>query len=183
MPYTAPLHSGNAPKSRLLFLRWALLALLLTAELLGLSIRFDTAVLEADSTGWARFVGNAAPAFLQIALAFMAAFLLALAPRLKAIALVAQRSAKTHRWPGWLLAHLLVYGVFYWLTLTVFSAASSGGSLSGGLLAAWAGLGVANVGLWLFVVAPVGFWAGLLNDEWRALIIAVLAGTAAWLGG
>lgn len=183
MPYIKPLLSGTPSKPRLLLLRWTLLALLLTAELLALSIRFDTAVLEADTTGWAKLAGDTAPAFLRIALAFVAAFLLALAPRFKAIALEAQRCAKAHRWIEWLLAHLLVYGTFYWLTLIVFSTATGGGSLSGGLLAAWIGLGIANVCLWLLAVAPAVFWTGLLAGEWRSLIIAVLAGTAAWLFG
>ena len=183
MPNIVSLHSGYDPKRWPLLLRWGFLALLLTAELLILSIHFDTAVLEADTTGWARLAGNTAPAFLRIALAFVAAFLLALAPRFKTIVLAAQRCAQTHRWIEWLLAHLLVYGAFYWLTLAVFSAAASGGSLSGGLLAVWLGLGIANVCLWLFVVAPAGFWVGLLSGEWRSLVIAVLAGTAAWLSG
>ncbi|MGZ8907908.1 MAG: exosortase E/protease, VPEID-CTERM system [Methylobacter sp.] len=183
MPFIQLLHSGNSQKTWPLLLRWGFLALLLVAELLGLSVRFDTAVLEADTTGWAQLVGNTAPAFLRIALAFVAAFLLSLAPRLKAIALEAQQRAQAHRWGRWLLSHLLAYGAFYWITLAVFSGAESGGNLSGGLLAVWAGLGFANVCLWLLAIASFGFWAGLLAGEWQSLIIAFLAGTAAWLGG
>ena len=55
--------------------------------------------------------------------------------------------------------------------------------VSAGRFAAWVLAGAGWAMSWLWAVAPARFWEDLARREWRALAIAALAGTVAWLGG
>ncbi|MCX7108965.1 MAG: exosortase E/protease, VPEID-CTERM system [Proteobacteria bacterium] len=165
-----------------LTLRFCLLVLVLTAELLGLSVNFDNEVFATDPSWWTRLAFKL-PVFLRIGLAFAAVFLLMLSPRIGGIVGEARHRASEHPWLRWLLSHLCVFGVFYLATATVFASAANSGQVSGSLMGLWVCLGIANLLSWLLAVAPSGFWLGLASRERWPLVYAALAGTLAWLGG
>ncbi len=176
------LPSNNYVDSWLLSVRWFLLAGVLTAELLGLTVCFDTAALSADDSWWTRLAGNT-PEFIRISLAFVAAFILILTPRFKTTLQEARKCSLEHLWRRWLLLHLLAFGAFYLTTLMVFENAVGGGHLSSGLLIFWASLGIAVLSLWFLAAAPLRYWFTLLFRERLSLMVAALVGMAAWLGG
>jgi len=60
---------------------------------------------------WARGLGDT-PVLLRAALAFSAAFLLLVSPRLKAIASALAQKAASHRWWPWLILQLAAIGLF-----------------------------------------------------------------------
>ena len=172
----------DSPLSRAFgsWFRWSLLLILLAAELLFLSVRFDTAALSKGDNEWIRLAGDA-PTGLRILLASLAAFLLIVFPRLKSIADEARRAALGHAWVGWLLLlHGLAFGAFYPATTALFKAAAAGQYPAGGALAAWAGLGGTVAALWLLAAAPLRYWLGLVSREKLALLAAAMAGGAAW---
>ncbi len=165
-----------------LSLRWGLLAAVPIIELIGLSVCFDTLVLSKRDSEWTHLAGEA-PALLRLVLAFLAAFLLILAPRIQALVGEARQFALSHLWWRWLLIHLLIFLAFCEVTTLLFDLAAAGAEIPGILIAGWAGLGLASFGLWLEVMLPMGFWVRLFSREGLALLAAMLAGLAAWLGG
>ncbi len=162
-----------------LLIRCCLLAGLLAAEVLGLTIRFDSQSLSDSGVGWAQLLGHA-PDMLRMGLAFIAAFLLIAGPRLKELLQDAWQGAGRHRWWPWLALHLPVFGGFYLCTSLIFQGDATAFSLPIVWLAGWTGLGAATFGLWLFALAPVRFWWGFVRRERPALLAAALAGLAAW---
>ena len=166
---------------RRLGLRWALPALLLVAEVIGLSMRFDTASLSRADAWLTRFAGDI-PALLRVAFAFTGAFLL-LAPRLRTIGAEALRTTVGHRWLVGLLLHLAAFGAFFWTTVEVFDYADADRRLPAALLGFWVALAGLSLVLLLSTAAPPGFWFGMLLREKLPLAAAALAGTVAWLGG
>ena len=165
-----------------LAIRWGVLVAALATELLGLSIRFDTAALSGDDSWWTQWAGHL-PQVLRIALAFTGALVLLLTPRLTGIIHEARRSAENHAWLPRLVLHLLVFAAFCWATTALFGSAERGIRLPGLQVAGWFGLGMASCCLWLGTLAPGGFWFRLAGRESRPLAAAVLAGLLAWLFG
>lgn len=162
--------------------RWFLLLGVLVTELLGLTIRFDTAALSKDDSWSTRLAGNA-PEFIRISLAVVATFVLVLTPRFKATIQEVRQCSQAHLWQRWLLLHLLVFGAFYLTTSVVFERAAGGSHPVDVMLGFWSVLGIAVFAFWFLAVAPTQYWLGLLSRERLSLMVAVIAGTAAWLGG
>ncbi|MDD5297711.1 MAG: exosortase E/protease, VPEID-CTERM system [Rhodocyclaceae bacterium] len=182
MLLTEPLNSGQSRTGWRLPARWGFLALLLGAELLGLSLRFDTASLSGDDSWWTRFAGNL-PQVLRIGLAFIGALFLLLAPRGSGIVDAARQSAESHGWLRRLALHLLVFGAFSWATLALFGSAEHGHRLPGLAVGGWFSLGMLSCLLWLSAAAPARFWFRLASDERWPLAVAALAGFLAWVFG
>lgn len=162
-----------------LWLRWSLLIGLLAGELLYLSVSFDTAALSEGQNYWTRLAGDA-PVFLRIGLASLAAFLVIVFPRFGLLASELRRSAEGHGWKRWALLHLAAYAAFFPATRSVFETAARGEDPPETLLIRWLLLGGAMVVLWLFTLAPIRYWRGLAVRERLALLVALLAGLAAW---
>jgi len=160
----------EAPLSWALPLRAGVLVILLVSELLVLTIRFD-----AESAGGLRN----APVLLRAVLAFTAAFLLMVSPRLGAIARGLAESATRHRWWPWLSFQLVASAVFFLCTAQLFE----GGATAIGWGVAWAIAAVAVPTLWLLTLAPARSWWVLAQQERRALVVAAAAAvavTASW---
>lgn len=157
------------PLSPGLLLRGGVLLALVVSELLGLTIRFD-----APEQWWPRGLGEARE-LLRAALAFSAAFLLVISPRLKAIARALAQAAARHRWWPWLSLHLAALGVFSLCTARLFEG--SGESVM--WVDGWVAAAVAVPALWLMTLAPARCWWTLARQEQRALAVAAVAGGAA----
>src|SRR5262250_3195079 len=155
----------EAPISWALPLRAGVLVILLVSELLVLTIRFD-----AESAGGLRNP----PVLLRALLAFTAAFLLMVSPRLRAIVRELAESATRHRWWPWLSIQLVAIAVFFLGTARLFE----GGEAAIGWGAAWAITAVAVPTLWLLSLAPARAWWVLAQQERRALVVAAAAGVA-----
>jgi exosortase E/protease (VPEID-CTERM system) len=162
---SAPIEESLSPG---LMIRGGLLLALLITELLGLTIRFD-----APEHWWPRALGEAR-VFLRAVLAFSAAFLLVISPRLKTIARTLAQAATSHRWWPWLSLHLAAVGVFSLCTARLFE----GGGESIMWVAGWVATAVAVPTLWLLILAPARCWWALARQEQRALLVAAVAGGA-----
>jgi exosortase E/protease (VPEID-CTERM system) len=162
--------------------RWGFLAAILTIELLGLSLRFDTASLVGDDAWWTQLVGDL-PQALRVGLAFTGALGLLLLPRLPTIVEEARRSAQNYAWRFLLALHLLTFAAFYWGTTTLFGSAAHGHHLPGLMVAGWFTLGMASFFLWLATAIPAHFWFRFAGQERWSLAVAATAGLLAWLFG
>jgi exosortase E/protease (VPEID-CTERM system) len=164
----------------LVSIRWCLLAAGLAAELLGLTLRFNSPNAISGDLWWLQLASRA-PTLIRIAIAFSGALFVLLAPRLQAIVEDAWQSAANHPWWPWLLLHLLAFVALYLAIAATFGDAATGGQLSGGRLAVCAGLGIVTAFFWLLALAPLHYWHAFLVRERLALAAAVAAGTTAWL--
>src|SRR5262249_61166584 len=75
---------GTLPTPRARMLHGAGLLVILSIELLVLTVRFDTQRLEGAAPWWAVWLGYA-PALLRLGLTFVAAFLVIVGPRLQTL--------------------------------------------------------------------------------------------------
>jgi exosortase E/protease (VPEID-CTERM system) len=166
------------PLPRGLLLRGVGLISVLAAELLGLTIRFDAGDVANREHWWARGLGWS-PMVLAGLLAFSAAFLLVVSPRLKAIARSLADESIEHRWEPWLSLQLVAVGVFALCTARLFE----GGSESVGWVVGWGGAAVAAAILWLLAVAPARCWWAMARHEHMAMLVAAVAGGAAVASG
>lgn len=170
---------ATASTDRYIVLRWGFLLLLLAAEILFLSIRFDTIVLSESDSWLARLAGDL-PVYLRIGLAALASFLVIVYPRLTAFLKEARDAARQHHWLLWLPVQLVVYAGFFQLTTRVFGLASAKTPPPDSLLTGWAATGLAVFLVWLLTLAPFRYWLNVAVRERVALLVALLAGVAAW---
>lgn len=180
-PPPAPVLSSATPTAWPILLRWILLTATLAAEILFLSISFDTAAFEHGDSRWSQFANNS-PVFIRIGFAALAAFLLILYPRLGGIAAEGLGAAKAQgpRWLGWLLLHGAAFATFFHLTEAMFGAAATGAYPPESGVAQWLSAATAMLALWSLAAAPFGFWVRLAVREWLAVLGAIAAGAAAW---
>ena len=169
----------------LVSLRWCMLAAGLVVEGLVLTVSFESPAASADDHWWVQ-VAASAPDLMRIAAASFGAFVLLLAPRLRATLGYARQCAVGHKWQPWLLLHFSAFAVLYaFLTLSALRNGSLGGRVSSSGLALCEGLGIAiAVGLfWFLAIAPLSYWRVFVVRERFTLMAAAAAATAAWLGG
>jgi len=163
-------------------LRWVGLSLLLTAELLGVTNRFDTASLEDRPGLVAAVVGNS-PAALNIVLALIGVFVLIVGRRLPArIQSLAQRS-HGYRWIPWLGLHLVAFAGFLVASDLIFDEGDGGAPLSAVGASCWMALALITFLMWLMSIAPWPAWRGLAVQERRAFLASATIAVCAWLAG
>lgn len=181
--HSSPLPSARSvtPLNWPVLLRWTSLAGALAAEVLFLSVSFDTGAFEKGDNWWTQLANNS-PIFMRIGIAALAAFLLIIYPRLGAIATEGLAAAKTQglRWLGWLFLHAAAFAAFFHLTQDMFKVAATGTFPPGLEVAQWVSAATAMLGLWLLASAPPGYWLRLAGREWLAALGAAAAGAIAW---
>src|SRR5438477_602968 len=133
-----------------------------------------TTRFEATDQRWVPLLSEA-PVLLRAALAFSAAFVLVVSPRLKTIVRTLAQAVARHRWWPWLSLQLAATGVFWLCTARLFE----GGGESILWVAGWVVAAVAVPVLWLLTLAPARCWWTLARQEQRALVVAAVAGGAA----
>jgi exosortase E/protease (VPEID-CTERM system) len=160
--------------------RWVFLAAAIVAEILLLSAAFHGPMPAASNPWWVELVANLRN-FVRVGVAFFGALFILLAPHLKSTVEDARASAADYRsWPL-LLVHLVAFAALYFATAATFDHVGGQFSLAAAMLCA--GLAVVTVSLWLLALSPLHYWRGVIVRERLSLAIALLAATAAWLGG
>ena len=162
--------------------RSIVLVALLTAEALGLSLHFDPWLLLKNNLSWSSWVIANSNAFLRIGVSFAGGAIIILAPRLREISIEFQRF-KCHRWWVWLLAHLVSFGIFLYLTAHLLEVPDGSFHVPLAWYLFWIFVGVTTFVFWLLSFAPTQFWEVLIKREYTALSVAGLAAIAAWAGG
>lgn len=155
------------------------LLLLLAAELLGFTIRFDTQSLTRATPWWATWLGHA-PALLHLGLTAVAAFLVIVGPRLAHVGTALRQPWPGHRWGLWSMGHLVVCGSFYFVTTLILDVETAAVRPSLLWPVAWLLSGTTTLILWLGAIAPLRAWWQFVHDESAALASACLAGVVAW---
>jgi exosortase E/protease (VPEID-CTERM system) len=153
------------------------LGALLCAELLYLTVRFDSQVLDEAPSAWLRFVAGA-PQYLQIALTVAVVALLLGGHRLVVPAINARGFRRTRlAATGVHVAGLLA---FLEVSQVVFDPAHAHAHPAWWVIA-WFVTGLVALGGWLVALMPT---AAQIADAHRGLAAAGLVlGTAAWSGG
>ncbi|MEN8166758.1 MAG: exosortase E/protease, VPEID-CTERM system [Pseudomonadota bacterium] len=162
--------------------RRVFLVVVLAAEALGVSVYFDPWLLLKNNPNWSGWVIANSSAFLRIAVAFTGGLLVVLGPRLRDLSLELNR-IKHRYWRVWLLAHLLSFGVFIFLSVRLLKIPDGSFHLPVVWFISWLTLSVTTFAFWLLAFAPVHFWGRLIRREYIALSVASLAAIAAWAGG
>jgi len=154
------------------WLRWGGLAVLLSAEVLLLSFRFDAATLAGQGDCWARLVELAR--FLpQLALVTLTATLIFGEPSLQAeIQRAIRLSDRSHVWWPWCLLQIGLFILFVSVTAIVFE---QGGALAFIALwaAAWLLLALAVFAVWCFTVFSPAAWFALLGRHRRIVLACI----------
>jgi exosortase E/protease (VPEID-CTERM system) len=159
---------------------------LLVAELLYLTIRFDSQALDTASSGWLRLVAWS-PQFLRLAITVTVVFLLLQARRATEGA-----TAPPFSWPARLAAlalHLGALFLFIQVSGAVFERSldprATGPALMPPALqvAAWLLLCTVSIGAWALAFAPSQLRLLLAGRGWALAGLGIALGAGAWMSG
>ena len=159
---------------------------LLVAELLYLTIRFDSQALDTASSGWLRLVAWS-PQFLRLAITVTVVFLLLQARRATGAA-----TAPPFPWPARLAAlavHVGALFLFIEVSGAVFERSldprATGPALMPPALqvAAWLLLGTVSIGAWALAFAPSQLRLLLVGRGWALTGLGIALGAGAWMSG
>ena len=156
------------------------LVILLVAELVYLTVRFDSQALDRASSPWLHLVAWS-PQYLRLAITVAVTALV-----LKTWRLAGPAAARTPAKPSaritWLAVHVATLLLFVRITATVFDPALAGRN-AGMWVTAWFVLGAATLGAWALALWPRRI-SWLESKSVRAFAgIAAALGGAAWLSG
>ena len=174
------LRLAPAATPRLRFgLQVALVGLLL-AEVLYLTVSYDTQALDRVPNAWARLIGWA-PQLLRISTTVVGVTLLISGTELWS---VLQRHASVNRrWPYFLAGHLCAAAVFAVATATVMGFTFAAAPNRGAWALAWLVAGSVTLVLWAFALLPWCTWLEAGRRASWGLMWGLVVGTAAWAGG
>jgi len=165
----------------MLGLRWFLLAVLLAAEIIWGVNALTVPEFTVQTGAVAGIVGSAALLF-KVAVAFLATFLLILSRRLESLSDIFRQQAGYRWWP-WLASHGIALAAFVRFSWPVLGPSPDPAVASGQWLSLTLAAGALALGFLLLAAAPLGLWLAFIRREWFGALIAVVAGTIAWLGG
>lgn len=134
--------------------RWTSLFLLIAAEFLTLSIRFDP-------IAYSNVLGQFS-LLVQLGISLGAALLIFGGPQIKESArrLALEIESRRFPWPC-LVVHLVAWGVFYQLTRIVFEGNTQSQSIPSLWLMAWVFGGLMWIASWIATAVPVSLWTRL----------------------
>ncbi len=163
--------------------RWVCLLILLVAEALALTLRFDTESLVGTGGWWPPLLTHASDAF-HLASAVAAVTLLLGGTRLwdELKRAAGGRPVRGRWWPA-LLGHFAALAAFTWLTAGLLEGRLRSAPGAGAWAAAWALAGGLTLALWAAAVLPPALWLPLARRGWLALACGTVAGAAVWGAG
>ena len=159
------------------------IAVLFLAELIYLSVTFDTQVLDTVDSGWARFLGWS-PQYLRLATTIAIVVLLFTGKALlRGLGRLASDQARApQRW-----AYLIVHGVALLAFIRVTSAVLSGSFASfvhpGLWTLGWVLSGSATLVAWGLALFPARTWRLALAHGQPGIVSGMAVGTVVWAVG
>ncbi len=178
MSTLAPTLTPTSP-ARLPVLRWLLLGALLAAELVLLSLRFDTKTLLGLDAWWAVLLGKA-HALPQVAVAIAAAtFLIGGRPLRDDLGRASTEESTLPLWP-FLLGHLLALGGFFLLTRHLLEGDARSSPWADAWALSWFALAALVLLLWGAALLPAPSWLPLARRSAWPLAGGLAVGLAAW---
>lgn len=161
--------------------RWVGLGVLLAAEALALTLRYDTETLRGQPGLWSAALAQAHHLSHAAVAVVLAVVLLGGGRLLREFRRLALRRTRSALWPL-LTAHAGAFAVFFRMTAVVFEAPLSP-AMRGVAAVAWLFSGALTVALALLVLLPAADWLRLLRRSGTVLAIGTVAGLAAWMAG
>jgi exosortase E/protease (VPEID-CTERM system) len=157
-------------------------AILLLGEVLGLSLSIDIripTVLNHPNPLVRLLAQSAALVRLGMCVAVVAAMVVLTSPafRRDVAGLVEGGCRPGPRW-RWVLAHLAIYGAFFWATHRLIEGLGQPADQTARVLL-WSCCGLACLASWGLAAMPGRSWLGLLRRSGRVLIVGGLVGLAA----
>src|SRR5262249_7818158 len=155
------------------------LAALLVAELLYLTVRFDSQVLDQASSPWLRALAWS-PQYLRVAITASVVLLLFKGARRTWTPLLGPAAASVAARLGWLVAHLASFALFFFVSTRVFDPVLANAHPAAWVLG-WCAFGAATIATWMLAFTARRI-ALPQTVRARAVIgVALLVGTGAWL--
>jgi exosortase E/protease (VPEID-CTERM system) len=165
-------HRGSLPLA---------LLLLLVAEVLYLTIGFDSWRLDRTASPWTTALGLS-PQVLRIAIA-VAVVALLLSGRDEGPA-VPPGLPRSIAWPAiWTGVHLLAFLQFVRLTTRIFDVDAGVAVQPGPFVVAWIATGAVTLAAWALALRPSAEWWQSVLRHRTVLLCSVVLGTATWAGG
>jgi len=159
--------------------RWGALALLFVAEVVLLSVRFDTASLSDVSGEWAMAVA-VTPRLIRLAIVAVAVALVFHARALLDQLRVGWVWAANHGWAWFLALHVVSLLTFVWLTEEILEHGRAAGRLAPAWVLAWFASGVLSVAGWGLAALPAAIWRRLAASACSGLGVGLCIGAAVW---
>lgn len=168
---------------RLTAARWAFLLVVLIAELLALTVRFDTKSLASVRSWWTGWLENIS--FLpEIVVAVATALLVVDARGLKVSGeRVLRESVAYLRWWMFFFGHVALFVGLGLATEHLFEDLPRTGNVSPFAAVGWVLLVPATLTMWILAVGPLESWTCFVRQEYRALLAGGGVGMAAWWAG
>lgn len=170
------------PASPASVVRWVGLGALLVAEVLALTLRFDTEALAGTQAWWADLLGHA-HVLPRVAIAVAAATFLFGGARLRDE--LRQAGGAPRAVPAWpfLVGHLAALAGFVAVTAYVLEGDARHSPWAAGWAVAWAALGLLVLLLWAAALVPAARWLPLARRGLGPLLLGLGVGLAAWGAG
>lgn len=174
---TSP-QSARVP-DRLPYLRWLCLFVLIVAEFIAISLRYDARTVGIDRAlhGLIMHAGTAA----RLGIAVVLATFMVIGPH--CFGMLKQSASRLRRFPGFIPAlagNLLAFLCFYGLSGLVLEGPPSRYS-DHALVAAWVISGLITLILWSLAVLPIDLWGALLRGSGSNLLVGPALGVTAFL--
>lgn len=162
--------------------RWLALVLLLVAETLLLSVRFDTGSLASEAGMCAEFLGSI-PLLIRLSLVAAVAVILFSGPTL--LDELVHRFSRLHLESSsrrsWLVpAHLASLGVFVWLTRSLLEEGKATVEQAPAWVAAWVLAGICSAIAWAWALFPATLWWQLGRRGWQGILVGCSVGAMVW---
>jgi exosortase E/protease (VPEID-CTERM system) len=161
--------------------RGVVLVAILAAEVLVLSFHFDIAISK-NNPRWLVWTVDNSDDFLRIGISFAGLALIVLAPHLRNLSIELHR-LKNPLGTIWLLAHLLSFGIFFFLTERLLESPDGSFHVPIAWFIFWIVVVATTIVFWLLSLAPIQFWGTLVKKKSMALQLAGFTAIAAWTGG
>jgi exosortase E/protease (VPEID-CTERM system) len=159
---------------------WTVLISLLLAEMLALTVSFDSGSLASGLGWWASLLEHSSE-LAKVAIAAVGATLVFGSAQLRAeLARHLDLEDRPKRLWIALLAHLATFGLFVSVTAFVFDGGLKYSSYPGWWAVAWLVTGLLTLGCWVGAAIPLRLWWPLARAGTRVIAVGVAVGLWAW---
>jgi exosortase E/protease (VPEID-CTERM system) len=170
----AALPSSDTGCPSLPYVRWACLFILLVSEVMGLTLRFDTASISGE-TGWWAIPVEHSPQIFKLGTVVVLTTLGFNRARLGSE--LAKTFGSHASWQPALLVHCVTMGFFFLLTRQVLEHEIENSPYAALWVFAWIITGCLTLASWGAAMLPLGLWLSLAR---QGLLAGFVIGGAAW---